>query len=577
MKSLSLKNKIITLFGISLIITIVTAYFSVKYVIGNYINNSYDSRMASNVSLISSEIKQSLERDISVIESLDFGVIGIRDTKQKLGYEQVVKLINKTALSDQGSLDKEQAQYYIDLARDHQEGIKVTQIFSENGQAKVIVSKKKNGVVDFFTIDLGLIGELIQRYSVPGVYFELLDQQDNSIYSTGKLNLELKQTDVVTVADSNWYLRSYIDTGYIKNIIDNINQDITKYMSLCAFIMLAFSLIILNVQLDPLTKLKTLVESLAGSDADLTQRINLSRQDEIGDISKSVNSFIDNLQALFQNISRSNQALNDAREELDVQIGRNVSTVASYNTQNESLSDAINDIRQSSLDIQQQTHQAMDLAEQVNLQVSEAAEKGGIAENTVLMLGENTAQISSSIGVMDTVSQGISNILSSIQKIADQTDLLALNASIEAARAGESGRGFAVVAEEVRVLASKTRSSTIEIDQFLVQFSNSSEQIIGQMSQVLESSELSRNSTLEVINQIQLIEKAVGEINTINSSISKASDIQCSMMKKLNSEIELSNSLSDEITHSANAIVSVHGDISRVSTALTKDVAIFKV
>ncbi len=577
MKSLSLKNKIITLFGISLIITIVTAYFSVKYVIGNYINNSYDSRMASNVSLISSEIKQSLERDISVIESLDFGVIGIRDTKQKLGYEQVVKLINKTALSDQGSLDKEQAQYYIDLARDHQEGIKVTQIFSENGQAKVIVSKKKNGVVDFFTIDLGLIGELIQRYSVPGVYFELLDQQDNSIYSTGKLNLELKQTDVVTVADSNWYLRSYIDTGYIKNIIDNINQDITKYMSLCAFIMLAFSLIILNVQLDPLTKLKTLVESLAGSDADLTQRINLSRQDEIGDISKSVNSFIDNLQALFQNISRSNQALNDAREELDVQIGRNVSTVASYNTQNESLSDAINDIRQSSLDIQQQTHQAMDLAEQVNLQVSEAAEKGGIAENTVLMLGENTAQISSSIGVMDTVSQGISSILSSIQKIADQTDLLALNASIEAARAGESGRGFAVVAEEVRVLASKTRSSTIEIDQFLVQFSNSSEQIIGQMSQVLESSELSRNSTLEVINQIQLIEKAVGEINTINSSISKASDIQCSMMKKLNSEIELSNSLSDEITHSANAIVSVHGDISRVSTALTKDVAIFKV
>ncbi|MCA0934179.1 methyl-accepting chemotaxis protein [Vibrio alginolyticus] len=533
--------------------------------------------MASNVSLISSEIKQSLERDISVIESLDFGVIGIRDTKQKLGYEQVVKLINKTALSDKGSLDKEQAQYYINLARDHQEGIKVTQVFSESGQAKVIVSKKKNGVVDFFTIDLGLIGELIQRYSVPGVYFELLDQQDNSIYSTGKLNLELKQTDVVTVADSNWYLRSYIDTGYIKNIIDNINQDITKYMSLCAFIMLVFSLIILNVQLDPLTKLKTLVESLAGSDADLTQRINLSRQDEIGDISKSVNSFIDNLQALFQNISRSNQALNDAREELDVQIGRNISTVASYNTQNESLSDAINDMRQSSLDIQQQTHQAMVLAEQVNLQVSEAAEKGGIAENTVLTLGENTAQISSSIGVMDTVSQGISSILSSIQKIADQTDLLALNASIEAARAGESGRGFAVVAEEVRVLASKTRSSTIEIDQFLVQFSNSSEQLIGQMSQVLESSELSRNSTLEVINQIQLIEKAVGEINTINSSISKASDIQCSMMKKLNSEIELSNSLSDEITHSANAIVSVHGDISRVSTALTEDVAIFKV
>ncbi|MDW6092987.1 methyl-accepting chemotaxis protein [Vibrio rhizosphaerae] len=557
--------------------TIITAYFSVKSVIGDYINQSYDSRMVSNVSLISSEIRQSIEREISVIESLDFGIIGIRDTKQKLGYEQVVKLINKTALSDKGSLDKAQSQYYIDLARDHADGIKITQVFSDSGQAKVIISKKKNGVVDFFTINLGLIGELIERYSVPGVYFELLDEQENSIYSTGKSNLALTQVDTITVAGSHWYLRSYIDYGYVNQIIDKINQDITKYLSLCAFMMLAISLIILNVQLNPLSKLKKLVENLSGSDADLTQRINLNRQDEIGDISNSVNCFIDNLQALFKNISGSNQALNEARAALDVQVGRNIASVASYNKQSENLSQAISDIRQSSLDIQQQTRQAMALAEQVSHQVSHAADKGVVAENMVIALDENTQKISSSIDVMETVSQGISSILSSIQKIADQTDLLALNASIEAARAGESGKGFAVVAEEVRALASKTRSSTIEIDQFLIQFSNSSDQITGQMSQVQKSSELSRNSTLEVIEQIQLVEKAVDEINTINSCISKASDSQCAMMETLNSEIEHSDALSEDITRSANEIASVQGDIRRVSSALTKDVAIFKV
>ncbi|TMX46565.1 hypothetical protein DA099_14785 [Photobacterium damselae] len=316
---------------------------------------------------------------------------------------------------------------------------------------------------------------------------------------------------------------------------------------------------------------------MASRDADLTQRIDLNRQDEIGHISNSVNCFIDNLQALFTNISSSNVALNDAREELDVQIGRNVSTVTRYSKQSESLSDAINDIRQSSLDIQQQAHQAIELAQQVTSRVSQAALKGEIAENIVVGLGENTEQISSSLGVMDTVSQGISSILSSIQKIADQTDLLALNASIEAARAGESGKGFAVVAEEVRILASKTRSSTIEIAEFLIQFSDSSEQLMGQMTQVLKSSELSRNSTLEVIDHIQLVENAVSEINTINSGISQASDNQCAMMKKLNAEVEMSNSLSDEIAYSANAIANVHGDISRVSSALTKDVAVFKV
>ncbi|MCV5900951.1 hypothetical protein OFN63_33185, partial [Escherichia coli] len=88
-----------------------------------------------------------------------------------------------------------------------------------------------------------------------------------------------------------------------------------------------------------------------------------------------------------------------------------------YSKQSESLSDAINDIRLSSLDIQQQTQQAMELAQQVSSRVSEAVVKGNIAENIVITLGENTDKISSSIGVMDTVSQGISSILSSIQKI----------------------------------------------------------------------------------------------------------------------------------------------------------------
>ncbi|WP_413758035.1 hypothetical protein, partial [Vibrio vulnificus] len=75
------------------------------------------------------------------------------------------------------------SQYFINLARDHEDGIKITQIFSESGQAKIIVSKKKNGVIDFFTIDLSLIEGLIKRYSIPGVYFELIDEQNNSIYS----------------------------------------------------------------------------------------------------------------------------------------------------------------------------------------------------------------------------------------------------------------------------------------------------------------------------------------------------------------------------------------------------------
>ena len=97
------------------------------------------------------------------------------------------------------------------------------------------------------------------------------------------------------------------------------------------------------------------------------------------------------------------------------------------------------------------------------------------------------------------------------------------------------------------------------------------------MSQVLKNSELNRNSTLDVINQIQLVEKVVGQINMINSSISIAADNQCTNMDKLNAEIQLTNNLSDEITDSASSIARVHSDIGQVSSALTKDVSIFKV
>ncbi|MBJ6903564.1 hypothetical protein JG633_18245 [Vibrio cholerae] len=97
------------------------------------------------------------------------------------------------------------------------------------------------------------------------------------------------------------------------------------------------------------------------------------------------------------------------------------------------------------------------------------------------------------------------------------------------------------------------------------------------MSKVLKNSELNRNSTLEIIGQIQMVEKAVDQISMIRSSVSIAAIDQSSKMDKLDAEIQLTNDLSEDITDSASSIARVHGDISQVSMALTKDVSIFKV
>ncbi|MCG6216393.1 methyl-accepting chemotaxis protein, partial [Vibrio furnissii] len=460
MKSISLKRGVVALFVVSLLITISTAYFSMNWVVGDYIRSDYNQRANKSVELITHEIEASLNRHIAIIDSLDFGIIGIRDTKIKLGYEQVVKLINKTALSDTGSLTAEQAQFFYDLAKRQQSARQVIQMVSADGRPQVMIVREKSGIYDFFTIDLGFVGDVINKYTLPGVYFEVTDASDHVVYTNLKGHNLAPREQTITAEGATWRLRSYLDDSYFDRVTRSINTEIIQYLVLCAVVMILVTLLALKHQLNPLIDLKDLMKKLAEHDADLTQRVVLNRRDEIGQISASVNRFIDKLQRLFQHIFDSNTALNQAGTALAEQNTNNMLAVDAYHVQSQQLVAAMGLLKQSAAEMQQQSMEATAIADQVKGRVNDAVAESHCAEVTVDALVENTAQISAAIGVMETVSQGITHILGTIQQIAEQTNLLALNASIEAARAGESGRGFAVVADEVRLLASKTRSCT---------------------------------------------------------------------------------------------------------------------
>lgn len=577
MKSISLKRGVVALFVISLLITISTAYFSMNWVVGDYIRSDYNQRANKSVELITHEIEASLNRHIAIIDSLDFGIIGIRDTKIKLGYEQVVKLINKTALSDTGSLTAEQAQFFYDLAKRQQSARQVIQMISADGRPQVMIVREKSGIYDFFTIDLGFVGDVINKYTLPGVYFEVTDASDHVVYTNLKGHNLTPREQTITAEGATWRLRSYLDDSYFDRVTWTINAEIIQYLVLCAVVMILVTLLALKHQLNPLIDLKDLMKKLAEHDADLTQRVVLNRRDEIGQISASVNRFIDKLQRLFQHIFDSNTALNQAGTALAEQNTNNMLAVDAYHVQSQQLVAAMGLLKQSAAEMQQQSMEATAIADQVKGRVNDAVAESHCAEVTVDALVENTAQISAAIGVMETVSQGITHILGTIQQIAEQTNLLALNASIEAARAGESGRGFAVVADEVRLLASKTRSCTTQIGELLLQFSGSSEEIAHQIVVTRESSDACRNVTKQVVVQMQKMQDAVERIISINTMISSSSQQQGIMMRELNGHVSQTNRLSDDISQCAAAISAINQRIDQASAQLTDRLQAFKV
>lgn len=577
MKYISLKLGMIMLFSVSLLVTLITAYFSMQSVVGDYIREDYAKRVSKNRDLINDEIKKTLEKEISIIEGLDFGIIGIRDTKTKLGYERVVKLVNKMALSDEGSLDKETTHYFYELAKKQTNPIVVFQVFSENGRPQVLISREKSGIFDFFTIDLNFIEHLIEKYSMKGIYFEVISENGKVIFST----LKSKQWDplvsIIDVEGSVWKLHSYLDDSYFNDVTNEINYKIIKYLLICSIVMVILTVLLLRHQMKPLIELKEVVQNLSEQDADLTQKITFNRSDEIGNIAQSINLFIEKLRVLFEHIINSNQAVNQAGDLLDEYNRMNQAAVSEHSRHNDALMMEMKKIRHSSLEIKKHSSEAEQLTDQVKENVHLAVQESHQAEEAVDILVEKTGNISTAMEVMGSVSQGIHQILAIIQQIADQTNLLALNAFIEAARAGDAGRGFAVVADEVRILASKTRDCTTQIGQLLTQFTTSSEDIEQQMAATRDSSESSRTMTRQMVERVQMMREVIDHINELNKNIAFSSDQQCLLVTELNGEVEQNHELSSKIVDCAKTISEINQQIREGSEQLTYRLHRFKI
>lgn len=276
------------------------------------------------------------------------------------------------------------------------------------------------------------------------------------------------------------------------------------------------------------------LNDIAQGEGDLTKRLTTSGHDEIAQLGNSFNLFVDKLQTMIKEIVSVTLEVNESGKTIHHQTEEMSAQLISHNNETEQVVTAITEMSSTASEVANNTNQVADATKHVADDVIKAQENvdNSLSEISALMDDINGA--TKSIHSLRDQSQEINNVLSVIGGIAEQTNLLALNAAIEAARAGEQGRGFAVVADEVRGLASRTQESTLEINEMLTELHRLVTLAVSAMETSQERTSRSVDSSRLISESLGSVTTGVRTINDMSAQIATATTEQSSVTEEIN-------------------------------------------
>jgi methyl-accepting chemotaxis protein len=319
------------------------------------------------------------------------------------------------------------------------------------------------------------------------------------------------------------------------------------------------------------------LNDLAAGEGDLTRRIEVTSRDEIGDMAIAVNRFVEKLQPI---VREAGEVAVSTGVEIKGLATRSVAAEAAAERQRDEVAGSLEALAVMAGDAQAESRAMQAALQRVVSIRQDANENAVIATKVGSLIEELVSRVDAGSAVIERLarqSEQIEMVLTVIHGIAEQTNLLALNAAIEAARAGEAGRGFAVVADEVRSLAQRTQKSTEEIEELIVGLQNGTQHV----ANIMDNSRALTDSSVELTRRaggsLENITRTVSAIQAMNQQIAAAAEQQSAVAEEINRSVLNVRDVSDQTSAASEETAASSIELARLGTHLQMLVGRFRV